>query len=77
MVCVFTLICVCSVSIKKYSRDFPGRPVVKTSPSSAERAGSTPDGEAKIPRLKAKTPKHKAEAILSEWSTEGLLLSWV
>ena len=56
---------------------FPGRPVVKTSPPGAERAGPTPDGEAKIPRLKAKTPKHKAEAVLSEWSTEGLLLSWV
>ena len=47
------------------SRDFPGRPVVTTLPSSAGVAGSIPGPGAKIPAcLAAKKPKHKAEAIL-------------
>ena len=54
---VCTLTYVCSVSIKKYNRDFPGSPVVKTSSSRAERAGSIPDGEAKIPNVSR--PKHQ------------------
>ena len=47
-------------------QDFPGGPVVKTSPSSAGGAGSIPGQGAKIPQtsqLKKKT-KHKTEAIL-------------
>ena len=34
---------------KKRHRDFPGSPVVKTSPSNAEGADSTPGRGAKIP----------------------------
>ena len=34
---------------KKYSRDFPGSPVVKTSPSNAGGVGSIPGRGAKIP----------------------------
>ena len=45
------------VNQKTALRDFPGGPVVKTSPSNAEGAGS-------IPGLTAKKPKHKTEAIL-------------
>ena len=33
----------------EFSRDFPGSPVVKTSPSNAEGAGSIPGGRTKIP----------------------------
>ena len=40
------------------SGDFPGGPVVETSPSNAGGAGSIPDWEAKIPR--ASWPKTKA-----------------
>ena len=42
--------------------DFPGGPVVKTSPSSAGGVGSIPSWGAKIPH--ASWPKHKTEAIL-------------
>ena len=34
---------------KNYSRDFPGGPVVKTSPSNAGGAGSIPGWGAKVP----------------------------
>ena len=47
------------------SRDFPGGPVVKTLPSNAGDAGSTPDWRAKIPHASAaKKPQRKTEAIL-------------
>ena len=35
----------------KNSWDFPGRPVVKTSPSNTEDTGSMPGWEAKIPHV--------------------------
>ena len=38
-------------------RDFPGSPVVKTSPSNAEGVGSIPDQGAKIPH--ASGPKNQ------------------
>ena len=45
--------------------DFPGGPVVKTSPSNAGGVGSIPDWGAKIPHASGpKKPKHKTEAIL-------------
>ena len=37
--------------VKIYYGDFPGSPVVKTSPSNAEGVSSILDGEAKIPRV--------------------------
>ena len=44
--------------------DFPGGPVVKTSPSNAGGAGSIPGWGAKIPHaLRPKNQKHKTEAI--------------
>ena len=43
--------------------DFPGRPVVKTSPSNAGGAGSIPGEGAKIPHASyGIKPKHKTEA---------------
>ena len=46
-------------------RDFPGGPVVKTSPSNVGSVGSIPGQGAKIPTcLVAKKPKHRTEAIL-------------
>ena len=42
--------------------NFPGSPVVKTSPSDAEDTGLIPGERAKIPR--ASWPKHKTEATL-------------
>ena len=49
-------------------RDFPGGPVVKTSPSNAGRAGSIPGRVAKIPydSWPKKNTKHKTEAILQQ-----------
>ena len=44
-------------------RDFPGSPVVKTSPSNAGGAGSIPGQGAKIPHATG-PKKHKTEAIL-------------
>ena len=46
--------------------DFPGGPVVKTSPSHAGGVGSIPGRGAKIPHAspRAEKPKHKTEAIL-------------
>ena len=46
----------------KMHGDFPGRPVVKTSPSNAGGAGSISGRRAKIPH--ALWPKSKTEAIL-------------
>ena len=43
--------------LKGVSRDFPGGPVVKTSPSNAGGAGSIPGQGAKIPH--ASRPKHQ------------------
>ena len=46
-------------------RDFPGSPVVKTSPSSVGGTGSVSGLEAEMPTCpRAKGPKHKTEAIL-------------
>ena len=46
--------------MKMRSGDFPGSPVVRTSPSNAGGAGSNPGQEAKIPHVswpkKKKTP---------------------
>ena len=45
--------------------DFPGGPVVKTSPSNAGGVGSIPGRGAKIPHAsRPKKPKRKTEAIL-------------
>ena len=50
---------------KAIFRDFPGGPVVKTSPSNAGSVGSIPGLGAKIPHASwPKKPKHKTEAIL-------------
>ena len=47
------------------SWDFPGGPVVKTSPSKGGSVGSIPGQEAKIPTcLEATKPKHKRGAML-------------
>ena len=46
-------------------RDFPGSPVVTTSPSNAAAVGSIPGGGAKIPTcLTAKKTKQRTEAVL-------------
>ena len=51
--------------IIKNNWDFPGSPVVKTSPSKADSIGSNPGQAAKIPHAsRAKKPKHKTETIL-------------
>ena len=51
--------------IKDNYGDFPGGPVVKTSPSNAGGVDSVPGQGAKIPHASGpKKPKHKAEAIL-------------
>ena len=54
------------VNFKFYFRDFPGGPLVKTSPSSAQGAGLIPGQGAKIPHALGpkKKKKHKTEAIL-------------
>ena len=45
--------------------DFPGGPVVKTSPSNAGGAGLIPGWRAKIPHASgSKKPKQKAKAVL-------------
>lgn len=49
---------------EKWSRNFTGGPVVKTSPSNAGSAGSTLGHKAKVPCLEAKKPNHKTEVIL-------------
>ena len=54
-----------AVPLKSLKREFPGGPVVKTSPSSTGGSGSTPGWGTKIPHaLRPKKPKHKIEAIL-------------
>ena len=54
-----------SITEKKKSQDFPGGPVVKTSPFNAGGAGLIPSQGAKISHaLQPKNPKHKTEAIL-------------
>ena len=55
-----------SINLNLYLRDFPGGPVVKTSPANAGSASSIPGRGAKIPdALWPKKPKkHKTEAIL-------------
>ena len=45
------------------ARDFPGGPVVKTSPSSAGVAGVIPGWGTKIPHLRAKKSKHRSEIV--------------
>ena len=50
---------------RNLSKDFPGSPVVKTSPSNSRGAGLIPGQEAKITHASGpKKPKHKTEAIL-------------
>ena len=46
-----------SDALKSHYRDFPGSPVVKTSPSNAGGAGSIPGQGAKIPH--ASRPKNQ------------------
>ena len=47
------------------SWDFPGGPVVKTSPSNAGSVGLIPGQGAKIPHVsQPKNQKHKTEAVL-------------
>ena len=55
-----------AVPLKSLKREFPGGPVVKTSPANAGSASSIPGRGAKIPdALWPKKPKkHKTEAIL-------------
>ena len=51
--------------IKAGGRDFPGGPVVMTSPSKAGGVGSIPGEGPKIPHAsQPKKPKHKTEAML-------------
>ena len=57
-------LCLVPSASEELTRDFPGSPVVKTSPSNAGGAGSIPGLRAKISCLEAKKPKHKPEAIL-------------
>ena len=50
---------------KERFRDFPGGPVVKTSPSNTGGAGSIPGWGAKVSHaLRPKNQEHKTEAIL-------------
>ena len=52
-------------AIENQYRDFPGGPVVKTSPSNAGGAGLIPGLGAKIPYASwPEKPKRKTEAIL-------------
>ena len=52
-------------SLKSISWDFPGSPVVKTSPSNAGGAGSIPGRGATIPHaLWPENQKHKTAAML-------------
>ena len=53
----------CSGLKKMQTRDFPGDPVVKSSPSNARRVGSIP-GQEDHTCLTASKPKYKTEAIL-------------
>ena len=57
---------ICFIGVlKNKGRDFPGGPVVNTSPSSAGHVGSIPGRGAKIPHaLWPKKPKHKTEGML-------------
>ena len=49
-----------SISMQKYHcRDFPGGPVVKISPCSAESGGSIPGHTTKIPRASGQKTKTK------------------
>jgi len=52
----------CNQKAFKKPMDFPGGPVVKTSPSNAGGTGSIPNWGDKIPH--ALLPKHKKEVIL-------------
>ena len=45
-------------------KQFPGSPVVKTSPSIAEGMGLIPGQGARIPHTWQPKPKHKTEAVL-------------
>ena len=52
---------------KGLSRDFPGGPVVKTSPSNAGDIGSIPGWGLRIPHTSwPKKTKHKIEAMLEQ-----------
>ena len=53
------------VMLRVLGRDFPGSPVVKTSPFNAGDVGSIPGwGTKSLHAFWPKIPKHKAEAIL-------------
>ena len=50
--------------LKQPPRDFPGGPVVKTSPSNSGSAGSGPGWGTKIPHASRPKNQNKTEAIL-------------
>ena len=53
------------VVYKARMKNFPGSPVVRTSPSNAGHSDSIPGQEAQIPHaLRPENQKHKIEAIL-------------
>ena len=63
--CESTMISTKNTIKKKAPGDFPGSPVVETSPSNAGGAGLIPGQGAKIPHASGlKKPKHKTETIL-------------
>ena len=53
-----------SITVNVVRKQFPGSPVVKTSPSIAEGVGSITGQGARIPRAWQPKPKQKTEAIL-------------
>ena len=63
-------------TLKNVFRDFPGSPVVKTSPSNAGSVSSIPGWGAKIPTcLMAKKLKCKTEAMLVTNSNSKLVVT--
>ena len=58
--------------LKRWQRDFPGCPVVMTSPSNAEGAGSIPGRGAKIPyalRPKNENIKNRSDIVTNSIKT--------
>ena len=58
--------------LKLQMRDFPGGPLVKTSPSNAGAVGSIPGRGAEIPHASwpEKNKKHKTEAICNKFNKD-------
>ena len=58
-----------SISMQKYHcRDFPGGPVVKISPCSAESGGSIPGHATKIPRASGQKTKTKQKQYYNKFN---------